>query len=253
MLTFFINAIKIIFLLGFLVFIHEGGHFIVAKLCKIKVNEFALGFGPTLIKKNKNETTYALRAIPLGGFVSLEGEESYSEAEGSFSKAGPLKKIAIVSAGGLVNIIFGIIAFFILILVLRCIITGDNFLVNIKETFIATGQLFTSLADSIKMLFTGNVTTNDLVGIVGISDVVVQTRGIDNYIYLIAMISISLGITNLLPFPPLDGGKIVIYIIEAIRRKPINETTEIVIQNIGFYILIALAIFVTYNDITRIF
>ena len=253
MINFLINAIKIIFLLGFLVFIHEGGHFLVAKLCKIKVNEFALGFGPTLIKRKKGETTYALRIIPLGGFVSLEGEDGYSDAEGSFSKAGPLKKIAIVAAGGLVNILFGIIVFFILIFILRMTLTNDTFFVNIKQTFYTTGNLLTSLAESIKMLFTGNVTANDMVGIVGISDVVVQTRGIDNYIYIIAMISISLGITNLLPFPPLDGGKIVIYIIEAIRKKPIKENTEILIQNIGFYLLIALSIYVTYNDIVKIF
>ena len=69
MLTFIVNAIKIIFLLGILVFIHEGGHFIVAKLCKVRVNEFALGFGKTIISKKIGETTYALRIIPLGGFV----------------------------------------------------------------------------------------------------------------------------------------------------------------------------------------
>lgn len=98
MLTFFINAIKIIFLLGLLVFIHEGGHFIVAKLCKVKVNEFAIGFGPIIWKKQGKETKYALRLIPLGGFVSMEGEEERSLEEGSFSKASILKRIAIVVA-----------------------------------------------------------------------------------------------------------------------------------------------------------
>lgn len=98
MLTFFINAIKIIFLLGLLVFIHEGGHFIVAKLCKVKVNEFAIGFGPTIWKKQGKETKYALRLIPLGGFVSMEGEEERSLEEGSFSKASIPKRIAIVVA-----------------------------------------------------------------------------------------------------------------------------------------------------------
>lgn len=99
MFTFFINAIKIIFLLGLLVFIHEGGHFIVAKLCKVKVNEFALGFGPTIWKKQGKETKYALRLIPLGGFVSMEGEEERSDKEGSFSKASIPRRIAIVLAG----------------------------------------------------------------------------------------------------------------------------------------------------------
>lgn len=112
MLGFIINAIKIIFLLGLLVFIHEGGHFVVAKLCKIRVNEFALGFGPTIFKFQGKETKYALRLIPLGGFVSMEGEEERSLKEGSFSKASIFKRIIIVAAGGLVNIIFGLIIYF---------------------------------------------------------------------------------------------------------------------------------------------
>ena len=74
MIAFIISAIKILFLLGFLITIHELGHFIVAKLCKVKVNEFAIGFGPTIWKKQGKETKYAIRLIPLGGFVSMEGE-----------------------------------------------------------------------------------------------------------------------------------------------------------------------------------
>ena len=87
MLGFLIAAIKIIILLGFLIFIHELGHFTVAKLCKVKVNEFAIGFGPVIWNKQGKETKYAIRLIPLGGFVSMEGEEEQSEKEGSFSKA----------------------------------------------------------------------------------------------------------------------------------------------------------------------
>ena len=115
MISFLISAIKIIFLLGFLIFIHESGHFIVAKLCKVRVNEFAIGFGPTVWKKQGEETKYALRLIPLGGFISMEGEEQASDKEGSFSKASIPKRVAIVAAGALVNIIFGLAVYFILI------------------------------------------------------------------------------------------------------------------------------------------
>ena len=114
MIGFLISAIKIIFLLGFLIFIHEGGHFVVAKLCKVKVNEFAIGFGPTILKKQGKETKYALRLIPLGGFVSMEGEEEASDLEGSFSKASIPKRMAIVVAGATVNILFGLVIYFIL-------------------------------------------------------------------------------------------------------------------------------------------
>lgn len=115
MISFFlISAIKIIFLLGFLIFIHESGHFLVAKACKIKVKEFAIGFGPTIWKKQGKETKYALRLIPLGGFVNMLGEEQRSEEEGSFSKASIPKRIAVVIAGGAVNIVFGLLVYFIL-------------------------------------------------------------------------------------------------------------------------------------------
>ena len=86
-LLFIINALKIIFILGFLVLIHETGHFIIARLCKVRVKEFAIGFGPTIWKKRGKETKYALRLIPIGGFVSMEGEEERSDKEGSFSNS----------------------------------------------------------------------------------------------------------------------------------------------------------------------
>lgn len=256
MISFLINAIKIIFLLGFLIFIHEGGHFIVAKLCKVKVNEFAIGFGKTIWQKQGKETKYAIRMIPLGGFVSMEGEVESSDVEGSFSKASVWKRMAIVVAGATVNILFGIIVYFILMSTV-----GIQFVDPARDTFInriyygamGTWEFILMLFESIKVLFTGGISADQMVGIVGISEVVATTAGVVNYIYLLAVISISLGITNLLPIPALDGGKILILLIEVIRRKPIKPETEATIQLLGFSILLALTIFVTYNDIIRIF
>ena len=225
-MSFIITAIKIIIILGFLVLIHEGGHFLVARLCKIKVKEFAIGFGPTIWKKETENTKYAIRLIPLGGFVNLLGEEEVTKEEGSFSEASIPKRIAIVAAGGLVNILFAIIVYSILILVL----TGD-FLTSITSA----GNLIIAMFDSIKMLFTGGFTADNLMGPIGISEVVAQTSGIIDFLYIMALISLSLGVTNLLPFPPLDGGKILIYIIEAIRRKPLKQDFELKIQLIGFW------------------
>ena len=93
---------------------------------------------------------------------------------------------------------------------------------------------------------------DDMMGPVGISSVVSQTSNIADFVYILSAISISLGITNLLPFPPLDGGKIVLLIIEGIRKKPFSQKTEVMIQSIGFILLISLSIFVTYNDILRL-
>ena len=420
MILFLISAIKIIFLLGFLIFIHESGHFLVAKACKIKVKEFAIGFGPTIWKKQGKETKYALRLIPLGGFVNMLGEEDRSEEEGSFSKSSIPKRIAVVLAGGLVNIVFGLIVYFVLmsasgnyisttidtivpnyaaqeaginqndeileingekvrlksdideqlenskgetirltikrnneikdiqivptvietktigiylgteeelsgeikslyqnspaekagIMVGDKIISvngekseGDSYKIvelisnsetneiilevqrnnefiefsiipeiqksyklgvtfriaentfanNIYYGFWDTIDFSLSLLDNLKMMFTGNVSADQLMGPVGISQVVSKTQGIEEFVYMLALISLSLGVTNLLPFPPLDGGKVVILLIEAVRRKPLNEKVEIAIQSAGFFLLIGLSIFVTYNDVLRIF
>lgn len=421
MISFLISAIKVIFLLGFLIGIHETGHFLIAKLCKVRVNEFAIGFGPKIWQKQGLETKYVLRAIPLGGFVSMEGEEEHSDKEGSFSKASIPKRIAIVSAGALVNIIFAIIVYFILstsstISYTSNIVSGleqnyaaessgiqvgdkileinnknittsqdvneileqtkgsqvkveierngqkqeinlipteqkykstgiylhaleqksteivaiepgssaekqglqvgdvitkinggdvtenpeklievlqnstenslnleiernssilqislipdelsayylgvtfqmpeDTFFNRIYYSLYDTKEFLGSIGESIKQLFSGNTSTAELMGPVGISEVVVQTNGIREFIYILVVISLSLGVTNLLPFPPLDGGKILFLLIEAIRRKPLKEETELKIQMLGFSVLIALSIFVTYNDILRLF
>ena len=421
MISFFISALKIIFLLGFLIFIHESGHFLVAKACKIRVKEFAIGFGPTIWKKQGKETKYALRLIPLGGFVNMIGEAERSDEEGSFSKASIPKRIAVVVAGGAVNIIFGLLVYFTVastsgnyisttidtvvpnyaaeqvgvqpndellkvdgkkvrlksdidekiqnskgepitltikrnaeikdieivptVVETKAIgiylgteendlsgeiksiyagspaekagvmagdiiisINGENpkgdqykivdlisksteneikveiernneimhfnvipevqksykmgvtfkiaentFTNNIYYGFWDTIDFSLSLLDNLKMMFTGNVSADQLMGPVGISQVVSKTQGLVEFLYMLALISLSLGVTNLLPFPPLDGGKIVILLIEAIRRKPIKENVEIAIQMAGFFLMIGLSIYVTYNDVLRIF
>ena len=256
MITGIINAIKIIFLLGFLVIIHEGGHFLVAKLCKVKVNEFAIGFGKAIWKKQGKETLYSLRMIPLGGFVQMEGESEDSEDQRAFTNVSIPKRIAIVSAGAIVNILFGIIVYFLLISTV-----GIQFVDSSKDTIlnriyyggINTWELILSIFDSIKMLFTNGVSVEQMTGPVGISQIVVQATGFANYFYVLAVISVSLGVTNLLPIPALDGGKIVLLIIEAIRRKKITLETEAKLTVLGFSLLIALSLYVTYHDVIRIF
>lgn len=236
------NAIKIVFLLGFLVFIHESGHFVVAKLCKVKVNEFAIGFGPTIFSKQGKVTKYALRLIPLGGFVSMEGEDEDSDEEGSFSKASIIKRIAIVMAGGIVNIVFAIIVFWCL---------SASF-VGVQNAFYNVGYFIKAMFESVAHLFTGKVTIDQMMGPVGISSVVSQTSDLADFIYILSVVSLSLGVTNLLPFPPLDGGKVVLLIIEGIRKKPFSQKFDVMIQSLGFLVLITLSIFVTYNDILRL-
>ena len=101
-------AVAIIFF-GFIIFIHEFGHFIFAKLFGVKVHEFALGMGPTILKKKKGDTTYALRLLPIGGFVSMEGEDEKSEDEKAFCNKKVWQRMIIVVAGATFNLILGVI------------------------------------------------------------------------------------------------------------------------------------------------
>lgn len=101
-------AIAILFF-GIIIMIHEFGHFATAKLFKVKVNEFSIGMGPAFFKKQKGETTYSLRAFPIGGYVSMEGEDEESDDEGAFNKKPVWQKFIIVSAGAVMNLILGVI------------------------------------------------------------------------------------------------------------------------------------------------
>lgn len=104
-------------ILGFslLVIIHELGHFVMAKINGITVEEFSIGMGPEVISKKYGETIYSLRLFPIGGFVSLLGEEKDIDDEQSFSKKSPLKRISVILAGATMNIIFAIIVFSMII------------------------------------------------------------------------------------------------------------------------------------------
>ena len=104
------TAILFVVMLLVLIIPHEWGHLIVAKLCGVRVNEFSVGMGPLLFKKQKGETQYSVRLLPLGGYCSLEGEEEAVDDPRSYSSKTPLQKIAILLAGVTMNIIIAILA-----------------------------------------------------------------------------------------------------------------------------------------------
>ena len=103
-----------ILIFGLIIFIHELGHFITAKLSGVRVNEFALGMGPKLLHFKKGETVYALRALPVGGFCAMEGEDSESADERAFCKKPVSKRILIVVAGALMNMLLGLVLIIIM-------------------------------------------------------------------------------------------------------------------------------------------
>ena len=90
-----------------IIFVHELGHFLVAKACGVRVNEFALGMGPKLVSFGKKETVYSLRLLPFGGFCAMEGEDEASDDPRAFGNKSVLKRMAIVVAGVAMNFLLG--------------------------------------------------------------------------------------------------------------------------------------------------
>lgn len=327
---------------GTVIFVHESGHFFTAKLCGVKVNEFALGMGPKLISFDKNETRYSLRLLPIGGFVSMEGEDTESEDPRSFAKAPVWKRIAIVVAGAFMNLVLG---FLVLCLAICCdsVITsktvsgfyenastqasglqvGDTILsVNGRKCYIANDILYefarinsgtaemtvlrngekvtlpavtfatnetedginqividftvkpvektfgTVMAESFRWsvsyarlvfvtlidLIVGRVAINNLSGPVGIVSTIASavTVGIQPLLLLMGLITVNLAVFNLLPIPALDGGRFLLLLVEAIRRKPLPEKFEFIINAAGLILMMLLMVFVTFNDIFRL-
>lgn len=130
-----------------------------------------------------------------------------------------------------------------------------GFIGGIQYAFIETKNVLLSMVTTLKYLFTGNLGVNDLSGPVGIYEVVDEQAqyGIDSLLYLLAYLSINVGVMNLIPFPAFDGGHILFLIIEKIRRKPVSSNVEATITGIGFICLILLMIYVTCHDVVNLF
>lgn len=352
-----VSIVIAILVFGVIIIVHEFGHFIAAKKSGVKVHEFAIGMGPKMFSKQHGETKYSLRILPIGGYCKMEGEDSSSEDERAFCKKSVPKRIVIIVAGALMNLILGFI--FIVIMTSMSdtyasttvswfednsmsqasglqigdrvtsingmhIFTDTDFayqlqsdkdgvfdmtvirngekkeLENIKFSMIEDenekGELLKSLHIDFKVepiqrsfksvvsqswrrsvsyarliwvslgdLVTGQYKINDLSGPVGIvsaiSDVVsneTTESGIDwtalleNLFSMAALISINVGIFNLLPLPALDGGRLVFLIIEGIRKKPVPAEKEGMVHFIGLALLMLLMLYVSFNDIIKL-
>lgn len=336
------SIIYTIIIFAVIIFIHELGHFTVAKFCKVRVNEFSLGMGPAIFKKQGKTTLYSLRLLPIGGYVSLEGENEDSSDPNSFMNQAIIKRAAIFVAGAVMNLLLG----FIIMISINATVpvynsatvakflpnatteatglkVGDK-IVKMNKTTILNDKdiIFEILRDadakvdmrvirdgekvelkgvqfdtsgegvtkqlridfnvlgvkrtlfsaidytfkntvslarnswvSIADMFTGKININELSGPVGVGQVVGEAAGIgvEAVLMLAAFITISVGMFNLLPFPALDGGRIILLIIEAIRKKPISRRIENAINGVGLMLLMGLTIFITFKDIIKLF
>lgn len=321
-----------------LIIIHEFGHFIAAKLLGVRVNEFAVGFGPKLLKWGKKETKYAINLVPFGGYCAMEGEDETSSDSRAFCNKKPWRRFLIVVMGAVFNLILG------LILVAITLIPGDKFLttkvdgfyenavssgyglqagdeivevdgrtifttqdlsyafsnvddgmidivverdgkdVELKNVKFATeevdgisyltvdfyvvgeektffgfiGQTFSTATSYCAIVFrslidliTGKYGISAMSGPVGVTATIgaVAKQSILDLIPIMALITINLGLFNLLPLPALDGGRLVFILFEMIFRKPVPQKYESIVHAVGIILLLTLMAVISFKDI----
>ena len=134
-------------------------------------------------------------------------------------------------------------------------VVNRGFIESIKYSFVKFGALIKQMGITIKSLFTGVLSVKNLSGPVGIYSIVGETssNGIASVIQLIVLLSVNVGFINLLPFPAFDGGRILFLLIEKIKGSPVSSKVENIIHSIGFILLMLLLLYVTFNDILRLF
>ena len=342
------KIILAILIFSFIIIFHELGHFLFAKKCGVKVNEFTLGLGPTLISWGKGETKYCLKLLPFGGSCVMEGEDEESDSDRAFNKKTLWERFQIVFAGPLFNFI---LAYILSVVYIAALGVNDATISDVMEGYAAEEagiqagdtivsingynvhfyneisiytflhpnaesydivysrdgekyetvvvptyseeagrkmigiiknsdyqkvsplgvlkyagyeikyQIYVTLS-SLKMLFTGQISVNEVSGPVGVLTTMSQVyyesiaSGIFyvfiNLLQIAILLTANLGVMNLLPFPALDGGRILLFVIEGIRGKKMKPEIENGINLVGFGLLMVLMVVVMYNDILKL-
>ncbi len=353
--TFFTILLAIV-AFGFLIFIHELGHFIAARLFKVTVKEFSIGMGPALVshESKKTKIKYSLRALPLGGFVSMSGEDEETDDPNGFNKKPAWQRLIITAAGPLVNLVAGFLAMIIVVAATNIGSTviyetideqrfleyypeseyetefydpqlkpGDKILkVNGKRVsildelsyeimrnghepvdleiirdgehmtlndirfpvIVSDGQRFGMMNivvyrvekgffntigmsfekswltvrtcwESLFDLITGRYTISAVSGPVGIASAMGDAArdGFISFLNIVVLISINLGFMNLLPFPALDGGRLVMLLIELISKKKPPAKVEAIINMVGLAVLLSFSMFILVKDVIQLF
>jgi len=351
------SILPAIIVLGLLIFLHELGHFAVAKWSGVMVQRFSLGFGPRVLTWTSGETEYAISAIPLGGYVKMLGEDPEEEVPASemmraFSFQALWKRLAIVVAGPGMNLITAFVAFTLVFALYGAgtpsdlakiggvvdnmaaskaglargdtvlsiegkeiatweqlsdtvrgsggkplhfqvrhedgsveekVVTpeekperspfgeeiGKAYLIGIERSVDVAPVGFTSAVGlgayqtyfwvkmtllSVVKIFQGAVSPRDLGGPLLIVKAAGQQAelGLEYLIRFLGLISVNLGVLNLLPIPVLDGGHLLFFGFEAVRGRPMAIRHREIAQQAGLFLLLALMVFVIYNDISRI-
>lgn len=229
---------------GLLVGFHEAAHMLVSKLFGVKVNKFAIGFGPVLFSKILGETSYELRVLPLGGFVQCDGEDPASRAKRGFFSLPWWKRALIALAGPLSSLLLGYLIMFGLLVLGR----GWPVLAGAAK---AWDLCYTVIAESLKFL-AGQSTVPDATvsGPVMVIKIMADSfkEGLVRFGSVLSVISLSLGLFNLFPIPALDGGHVFLYALEGIRGKKFHPRVYSIWGTIGAILLMALMLYTVFSD-----
>jgi regulator of sigma E protease len=233
------------------VLVHELGHFIAARRSRVKVYEFSIGFpfSPRLCTLfHHKETAFTLRLLPLGGFIRFSKDEN-DEAKDLFA-ASLVNRALIMSAGSLFNMVFAFLVFIPVFVFGQDLPFPDALSASVKTLWgILSGTVIFFLN-----LLSGSGGMEGLSGPVGIAVMAgkAASKGFLNLFYFTGVLSMSLGIMNLFPLPGLDGGQLLMLLIETVRRKPLGIRTHQAINLTGLALFIVLSVLVTYRDIVRL-
>jgi regulator of sigma E protease len=233
------SYVAVTIVIGLLIAIHEYGHLLAAKLCRIPVRRFSIGFGPKLFGFKLAETSYWFSLIPLGGYVLPALEET------DFRQLPAYKRITFALGGPIANITGAFVGLFVIGL-------SQLSLGPIQAVSFAATQLTIGVRQQLYGLSTLFVDFGQLSGIVGIVTVGGTQFGstLAGLLTFSVLINISLAVLNLLPLPPLDGGRILFCVLEKIYR-PIAKV-EAPVTLIGWALVMVLTVCVTVQDVGRI-
>ncbi len=202
--------------------------------------------GDTLIKV-ENEKVYSWTQARLKIATAKKGKAinfTVKDSSGTIKKVS-IKPKKVTDKKGKVSYVYGVGS-------KTEKLTG--FFGSIKYSVLQTKEMLITMYETLKYLFTGKLGINDLSGPVGVYEIVDKEShsGVNNLLYLLAYLSVNVGVINLIPFPAFDGGHILFLIIEKIRRKPVDANIEAVITGIGFICLMIMMIYITFHDVLNL-
>ncbi len=246
-----ISLISFLLVFSLIVLVHEMGHFLAARSVGVRIYEFSIGFpfSPKILTLFRNrETEFTLRLLPLGGFVSFSKDKE--EVAGDLFGAPYLNRALIMSAGSLFNIIFAFLIFVPVLIAGKHIPFAEAVWISAKTVWAVLSGTITVIFN----LFSGHASTEGLLGPVGIAAVAgkAASKGLLSLVYFTGLLSMSLGVMNLIPLPALDGGQLFMLLIESVRRRPLSLETYQMVNMVGLTLFLILTVIVTYRDVVKL-